>query len=310
MRPLVHVRVAQAELPASAAHDCSAWILERLPARRGVTLFASSHAPLPGATVTPWVLRGIEAALPALALPRRCLAVGDLDCAQRAFDGAGVPASVFAAHAELRSTPRLRISVPCSPRDAAIPRGWIGSNLVWAAPLAHHREGAVGYLGPASSCLAEFARLCRLEGSPRQLVGWGARLMREAFASASLVLDATWWAPLGGEGQPVDSAIPLEHCLASPSIASPEAAEILDAWIGQLLGHPPRRGARAQPTPRVMGERKAWPRTSLPGRSRRTRALAARAVEAVWSRGRRPARPALAPPTPGNFARVWVKEMR
>lgn len=334
MRPLVHVQSARPDEAAKAAHASCAWIFDAWARRRGATVLVDAWASLPGATVTPWALRGLWAAMPDAAARRSFLAVGDLDVGQRVFDAAGVVAHASASDQSLAAAPRLRLQLPGSGRDAAVPRAWVGSNLVIATPVSHRRAStraaapgkhafrravrapSQAYWGPASASLAALARHCRLEGSPAQLVRLGTTLAREVFASATLFVDATWWTALESDGVPMAGAVAVEHCLASPSLAQPEAAAVLDAWIGQLLGHPPTTTERpaGRLTPRIAGDRRPWPRAPLPKSSSKARSLAGRAVEAMWTKSnarRQPtARHALAPPTPGRFAQVWAQQMR
>lgn len=310
MRPLVHVEAAEPDHPEAAARRSSAWVWEAAPLRRGVTFLTSHSMPLPGATVTPWVLRGIDAAIPSSALPRRHNPLGDCDLAQRVFDGATLPVPAHARARELRAAARLPLRLGGVRSSASIPREWIGTNLLIAAPLVHRRDGNAEFAGPVSTALAELAGSCGVEGKVAVRAQAGAQICRAAFATATLVLDATWWTALDAEGRPTLDAVPIEHCLVTPSLAMPGAALAIDAWISSLLGHPPRSGSPGA-VPKIAGQRRAWPRAPLPAATRRRNALADRAFEALWRAGRRSnAKAALAPSPSGRFARVWAKELR
>ncbi len=341
MRPLVHLCAADAAKPEDAVRECTSWVFDAAPARRGlVTLFLAPNN-MPGATITPWCLRGLDAAIPMGIASRSYWARGDLDTAQQVLDAAELPVHVRAQTHALRNAARMKLTLPGFRRAAAIPRDFVGRNLVIVAPVSHRRDTSAGFLGPSQSALAALAQMCRLEGSSTALAKAGARIAGEAFATATLLLDATWWAPLDASGRPVAEAVAIEHFLCTPSLGRRGGARAIDNWVGRLLGHPPTRAEmrRGQNhTPRIAGQRRPWPSAPLPGQlgtsgreARRppgssfggglrdrskelrqhARGLANRAFDALWTRpsDSTTARLALTAPVPGNFAERWAREM-
>jgi hypothetical protein len=347
MRPLVHLSAADPAEPEAAIRACTNWVLRAAPARRGVVVIFRAEDRLPGATITPWCLRGLDQAIPLELASRSYWPRGDLDTAQQLLDSAGLPVHARVQAQELRNSPRVRLSVPGFRRPAAIPRDFVGRNLILVAPLSHRQDTTAHFLGPSQSTLALLAELCRLEGSPAALAKAGARIARECFATSSLVLDGTWWAPLDTGGQPVGDAVAIEHFLCTPSLGTRGSALAVDSWIGRLLGHPPTRADLRRitkqggtTTPRIAGSRRPWPSAPLPGQlgtkgrelgrprppssgfgdtlldasseiRSRASGLAHRAFDALWMRppDSNSGRLALAAPVPGAFASHWAREM-
>lgn len=340
MRPLVHLSAAEPDEPEAAVRACTSWVLRAAPARRGVVVIFRAESGMPGATTTPWCLRGLDQAIPLDIAARSFWPRGDLDTAQQLLDASGLPVHARAQAHQLRNAQRIRLTIPGFRRPAAIPRDFVGRNLIVVAPVSHRRESGAGFQGPAQSALACLAELCRLEGSASALAKAGARIASEAFATASLLLDATWWTPLDATGRPVGEAVAVEHVLCSPSLGRRGGALAIDAWIGRLLGHPPTRAQmrRNANTPRIAGSRRPWPTAPLPGQlghnareamrppsssfgdtlldakrdvQSRARGLANRAFDALWTRPQdsSPNRLAIAPPVPGSFAAQWAREM-
>lgn len=341
MRPLVRIASANPAEPEAAIHACTSWVLRAAPARRGIVVIFRAEKRLPGATITPWCLRGLDETIPLDIASRSYWPRGDLDTAQQLLDSAGLPVHARVQAQDLRSSPRLRLSIPGFRRAAALPRDFVGRNLVLVAPLSHRRDSSTNFLGPSQSTLACLAELCRLEGSPQALAKAGARIAREAFSTTSLVLDGTWWTPLDAAGQPLGDAIAVEHFLCTPSLGTRGSARAVDNWIGRLLGHPPTRVELREDsiTPRIAGSRRPWPSAPLPGQlgalgresmrppssgfgdtlldassqlRARASGLAFRAIDAVWTRppDSNNGRLAIAAPVPGAFAPLWAAQMR
>ena len=83
MWPLVHLAAAQAQAPEAAVQACSGWVLDATPARRGVVVIFRAESGMPGATITPWCLRGLDQAIPMGIAARSFWPRGDLDTAQQ-----------------------------------------------------------------------------------------------------------------------------------------------------------------------------------------------------------------------------------
>ena len=260
----------------------------------------------PGLRPGPWTLDGVLAALSDAGLRGDGLMLGNVAPTDR--QAMRLASAGF-------SPPPEEGTVPLRPagtrRPVRVPRTWLGRNLCLVIPCVHRspaKGSAEAWTGPIGAALDQLAQ--HWGGPlPRDPLGSGARLLSEIFAHTTVIIDGSWWAPLGSN----DAAAPLllapERVLGlrlpSP-VTDPTALDPrpVDAWLGAQIGLP---GRRPSPPPRVEGSaaRTPWPR--IPRVAPRSTGLAGQAVGALWRRTDRPKsrKTALPPAVPGSLARLW-----
>lgn len=275
----------------------------------------------PGVDVSPWILGGLHHALDTCGLT-----------------GVAVELSPATTHRRLGlgrfeleddSTPEgaIGLDVPGARRPRRIPSAWFGRHLCVVVPctFVHERRRTDRWTGPVATAWSAIDHACggspgRLEAIvPRPLHGGvvestivGARIAASVFASVTLVVDASWWAPVAADATSPPELLALDRCLCLASPVPDErwamrTIERADAWIASRLRLEDAAGARAHDDVHVVGSAadRAWPRASFG----RPLGLAEQAMEALWAiGGKRASAPAvrrLPPAVPGPLARHW-----
>jgi hypothetical protein len=302
--------------PTRAAHQVAAAALGDAPRGRPLTLAVIRWGAHAGLRPSPWVLDGVLHAIEELGLRGQALHVGER--------GAADPITARLAARGLppldARAPTLTLHAPGSRQGLRVPRPALGGSLCLVVPCVHRqhpgKEGPA-WRGPLGEGLAALASAWG--GSwARDPVDAAARALAELFAHVSVVIDASWWAPLAADDDAAPLLLAPERALGlrlpSP-VVGPAALDpqLCDAWLGAQLGLPQRR--RFAEAPRVVGPaaRTPWPR--LPRTPAREPAAggtwaaprAPAALGALWRRAQRPAprRAALPPAVPGSLARLW-----
>lgn len=297
--------------PSLAAQACLTRALTTVPRRRGVTAALVAHGDLPGLAAPPWALRGMLDAVDRARLQLRDVTtLGDPETGQRLFERAS-----FGHEAgQMRpTTPQhddgIRLKLPESMLPARVPSAWVGTNLVVVAPLCHQRRRGGGWSGPMSTAARQLARGLGFTSPSDPAVAIGARLISDVFATATFLIDATWWAAADQDGGLACDPTAPEHVMAV-SCSEPEDLMIVDAWLDGLLNlsnATPTHRQGDEEVPFVSGRRRPWPIARLPHRRITAEGLAGRAVKALWGTRSVPAtvRAALRPVVPGKFSSAW-----
>lgn len=318
MPPRLRAHSIAAAQPRRAAHHTAAAVLADAPRARALMLVVVDAGAHPGLRPSPWVIDGVLDAIAEGGLRGRSAVLGASD------DGADSLAARLAA-ADLPEATRdgsthhdaLRLRVPGSQRELRVPRSWVGSNLCLVLPCLHReqvvRGGPPRWRGPVASGLLALTRPWS-GPSGHDSVEVAARCVSELFAHISVVIDASWWAPLSAEDRGAPLLLAPERTLGlrlASGIGTEHTLDPrrVDAWLAQQLGLPGRRRGDA---PALVGPaaRTPWPR--LPRTSATTTrasrpGLAGQAVAALWRRNDRssPRHAALPPTAPGALARLW-----
>lgn len=365
MRAQVHVQATATEQPEAGAKQVAEALIDRLPRQRAVTLAVLSHGPHPGLTPTPWVLDGLLAALvEGERTPVNFIVLGDAETGEALLRKASPCAGVTSTDMVERPARdrRLRLRMPPHERPISILREIVGTSLIVCAPLccslpAEGRPAAPGHAelrGPLASILAELAAAVGFHSSsasrrPSLLASGPAastdadvrvahELLGSAFASANVVLDASWLALVGASpralgGRP-RSLVPGRAAPSRPGPALEPLAELesparvlgladlgrteldallaFDAWLAHAIG---LDVAAPREAPEFDAPPGRWPRPRLhlATRGASTRApkrLADRAIAGIRresARLRSQAGPDPLPmPTPGPLAQLWT----
>ena len=308
------------------------------------------------------MLDGVFAALvEAERTPVNFITLGDHATAEALLRKSGRHGAVEASELIERASPdrRLSLRLPPHPRRATLLRELVGSSLLIVAPLCcvvGERGAKPGrgprLRGPLASSLGSFAAAHGhrppLSHRPSSALRPGARkttssgddrgaalghaLLSASFASAALLLDASWLAlvdqdapspppssRLGGRLAPASAPVRTLAELESPERVlglaelgrlELQAALDFDAWLARTLGFeapgPHRAPAFSSPPGR-------WPRPRLHTATSAStpKRLAERAIAGLREQAAR-LRPAL-PPTPlpsrvpGSFAQLWAQ---
>jgi hypothetical protein len=323
--------------PREAARAAAASAFASLAPARAVLVGLVTWGDGPGLEPAPWTLDGVLAAATDVGV-------------DVAFEPLG-PHEAAATHRWLRAHARSRVEdrravtleIPGARRTRRIPRPWIGRHLCLVTPCVHLGRPRLGrsasWVGPLA---AAFEILASVTGAARpsdeQSSELGRRLAAQVFASTTLVLDASWWAPLVADaGRPSDPAashlVALDRLLVMGTSAPAEqwarhGPQLLDAWLTMRLGvsRSPRSTDAHEDALRFIGPGAArgWPHPAAAGPERHRRGTGGRglpslenlanrfsrgALEALWrvsdsTRGR--AAPLRLPAAvPGALARHW-----
>jgi hypothetical protein len=322
--------------PEAAAIELTRTLLSSFPRQRPITLALLGLAPHPGLTPTPWVLDGVlGACVEAERTPLRLLTLADAETGETLLRKADRGLLGGADGRELIERPNRDRSVPLRSRGQrrpyVIPRELIGSSLIVCAPLllrAHDQGRARHWQGPIALALAELARAwgyapvsskpgARADDAVREAAAAGLELIVASFASAALILDATWAGALepvkppsasgllrGPDGrfvralgQPVSEPPRLlgelespERCLAVHALdrLDLDAALGVDQWLARALGLSRRERELELPAPQLHGPSPGrWPTLHLAEpRSQPTR-LADRAITGIRTQSKR-----------------------
>jgi hypothetical protein len=303
--------------PTRAAHHVAAAVLGDAPRARPLTLAVVRWGAHAGLRPSPWVLDGVLDAIQEAGLHGGALHVGErgvADPVSARLAARGLPA--VGLHG-----PVLAVRPSGSRGALRVPRELVGGSLCLLVPCVHRQhpgKDGPAWRGPVGEGLVSLATAWggSFTRDPVDAIG---RCMAELFAHVSVVIDGSWWAPLG----PDDTAAPL---LLAPErvlglrLSSPVAGEaaidpqLADAWISTQLGLPQRR--RSGDAPRVVGPAAStpWPKAPrAPAQEPSAAGLRAPApLAALWRRAERPSprRAALPPAVPGALARLWEEYSR
>ena len=334
MQPQVLVHDVDPAAPREAARTAAASAFASLPPARTILVGLVSWGDGPGLEPAPWTLDGVRAA------------ASDVG-ANVVFEPLG-PFEATALHRWLRAQPEaspsedrrpITLEIPGARRPRRIPRPWIGRHLCLVTPCVHVGRSRLGratsWSGPLS---AAFETLALATGAPRTADDVtseiGHRLAAQVFASTTVVLDASWWAPLVGEaGKPitepaVSHLVALERCLLRATSAPAEqwdeqGPQLLHAWLGAHMGIEKRTRASEGIDDAVRfvgpGAQRKWPVPPAVGAERRRRlgvrnllpgnGLADKALDALWrvsdSTRTRSSVLRLPAAVPGPLARHW-----
>ncbi|MFO7567469.1 MAG: hypothetical protein R6X02_32800 [Enhygromyxa sp.] len=363
MRAQLEAHAGDPDQPQRATLALTRALLSGFPRQRPVTLALLGFAPHPGLTPTPWALDGVlEACVEAERTPLRLLTLADGETGETLLRKTDRTLLGGADGRELVERPSRDRSISLRSRGQRrpylIPRELVGTSLILCAPLLL-RPSDQGptrhWQGPLALALAELALAwgyapvsvkpnARARDHAREAAAVGLELIAASFASAALILDATWAgvlepskpppasARLRGPdgrflravGQPASAPPRLltelespERCLAIPALDRLEldAALGVDQWLARALGLTRREGEL--PAPQLGGTSCGrWPQLHVAEpRSQPTR-LADRAISGIRTQSRRlgstlglaSAREHLALPArvPGRFAQQWT----
>lgn len=306
MPPALRAQSIAAAEPTRAAHQTASAVLGDAPRARPLLLAVASWGAHPGLRPSPWVLDGVLRAVKDGGLGGGSVVLGDPGGPGSLTDrlaAGGLPATEEPGTA-------LGLRPPGSHRELRVPRSWVGRSLCLVLPCVHRqaesRSGRPTWNGPIGTALLALAR--RFGGTAS--LDPTARCLSELFAHISVIIDASWWAPLSAEDQGAPLLLAPERTLGL-RLASPVTEETFDprtadAWIGHWVGLPIRHPTGA---PRLEGPaaRTPWPKVPRLPAARRRPGLAGQAVSALWRRTDRtsPRRAALPPSAPGALARLW-----
>ncbi|MCH9685936.1 MAG: hypothetical protein K0V04_31165 [Deltaproteobacteria bacterium] len=292
--------------PTAAAREAAHAVFADAPRGRPSLVMIASWGAHPGLRPSPWAVEGVLQALSDAGLRGHGDVLGEarltdpLHTRLAAHDYDPVAAQELIALHPARSRRALRI-----------PRAWLGRNLCLVLPCIHRqreRTTPADWSGPIGSALIQLATRCG-GASVRDPMGTMTRTIADVFAHVSVVIDASWWAPL----QPAEEAAPVllsPERVLSLQLASPVTTEAsidprqLDTWLGAQLGLPLRRPSSG---PRAEGSAARTPWPKLPRAMPRAQGLAGKSVAGLWRRpGRAPTRAtALPPAVPGGLAKLW-----
>ncbi len=278
--------------------------LDPLARRRPVTLAVVGWRHEPGLCVTPWVLRGLLDALAERDLGTGpVLPLGEPDAVEPSLERARRQEPLRPLGGGLR----IRVAMTEGGRRVAAPRSLVGNHLLLVAPLAHRRVRGRMF-APATGALDALGHALGIEGSGEADRRSVQQAVGELFASATLVLDATWWSACDERAQLLAEPVPVDHLVGTPDLADPLASAHIDRWINHHLGIDRSRRGESLPALRLQGRRGAWPQVRLAAGG--ARGLATRAVGAVYRSIRLADRgnarqAALTPEVPGRFSSEW-----
>src|SRR5690606_36696605 len=285
-----------------AAHQVATAALGDAPRNRPLLLAVIRWGAHPGLRPSPWCLDGVLQAVEDSGLRAQAIHRGE----QRATDPLSARLAARGVTPLDEHGPALGLRPAGSRLPLRVPRALLGHDLCLVLPCVHHhRPGKHGpaWRGPVGAGLVALVSAWGGTWS-RDSVDRAARCVTELFAHVSVVIDASWWAPLAHE----DEAPPL---LLSPEralglrLASPVTGEAAvdprqaDAWLGTQLGLPLRR--RPGEAPRVVGPaaRTPWPKLPRPAAQGATRAGPSELLSS-----------ASAPRKPDGFGALWRRADR
>jgi hypothetical protein len=313
MRSRVLVHGIDPAAPAEAAREAVASALSALPPARSLLVGVVAWGDGPGLEPARWTLQGVRAA----ARDAKLVAgYHDLGPHHASVTGRWLRAHPDAIDGD---APRpITLEVAGARRPRRIPRGWIGRHLCLVVPCVHQRHERFGrskcWVGPMACALQALAQATGVPGDDEP-TDVGARVAAQVFASTTVVIDASWWAPMRASQAAAPHLVALDRCLVLGTTAPAElwtqdGATVIDTWLAARMGvagPPPRNMAVPQWVGPAAAD--AWPRP--PAAARRNRGLAGQAIDALWrvgDLGRAKASAAtrrLPPAVPGALARHW-----
>jgi hypothetical protein len=339
VRAQLEVHAGDPDQPERATLELTRALLSEFPRQRPITLALIGFAPHPGLTPTPWLLDGVlEACVEAERTPLNLLTFADTETGEallrkvsRALLGGADGCDLIERPSRDRS---LSLRSRGQRRPFVIPREVVGSSLIVCTPLlfrALDQGRTRQWQGPLALALGELARAWgyaaghvpgptsaglrpRPEDDGREAAAAGLELIAASFASAAMILDATWAGALepaptstsvrarASDGRFVRSAsqakpeIPRllgelespERCLALRNLDRLELEALLgvDHWLARVTGLSRRESELPAP---LLGEASPgrWPQLSVTEpRSQPTR-LADRAISGIRAQSKR-----------------------
>lgn len=367
MRARLEVHPGDLDRPERATLELTRALSSSFPRRRAVTLALVGFAPQPGLTPTPWALDGVlEACVEGERTPVELLTFADTNTGEALLRKAGRVVLGGADGRDLVERPSrdrsLSLRSHGQRRPFAIPREVVGTSLILVTPLlfrAREAGRARHWQGPLSLALEQLASAWgygyvspklkpglrpRIDDEGREAAAAGLELIAASFASAALIIDATWAGALEAdpstssgrlrgpdrrllESLTLTGSRPPEPPRLLGELTSPDRAVALaelhrleldavlgvDHWLARALGLSRRESELPIPT---LGERSPgrWPQLDLvEPRSQPTR-LADRAISGIRSQSKRLAsslgsareQAALPARVPGRFAQQWT----
>lgn len=369
VRAQLDVHAADPDQPERATLELTRALLAEFPRQRPITLALIGLAPHPGLTPTPWALDGVlEACIESERTPLRLLTLADPETNEAVLRKAGRALLAGGDGRELIERPSrdrsssLRLGT--QRRPFTIPRELIGSSLILCTPLlfrALEQGRTRAWQGPLALALAELARAWGYARTPskgpstglrlrpddddgRDAVAAGLELIAATFASAAVIIDATWVGALepapastrahAADGRFVRAPAPelprLLGELDSPerhlALGRVERLEIdallgVDQWLARAIGLARRESELPMPSlgPASPGH---WPQLSVSEPKGQPTRLADRAIAGIRTQSKRLGRlgrlgstlglaatreqPALPARVPGRFAQHWT----
>jgi hypothetical protein len=203
VRAQLEVHAGDPATPERATLELTRELLASFPRRRPVTFMIVGFAPHPGLTPTPWALDGVLAAcVEAERMPVQFVSLADPETAEMLLRRA---ARTRVGGAEARDL----IERPSRDRSATIrcegqqkpfvvPRELIGSSLILLAPMlvrAHEHNHTRHWQGPLALALEQLAfawGYTRPAAKLGESTATALELIAASFASAAVIVDATW----------------------------------------------------------------------------------------------------------------------
>ena len=210
----LRVERIDARYPARGPKNAVLPTLSRLAVGRPlvvVDVYAGREAGSPGTRVSPWCITAVEQAAADASL--------SVEVARIAARAPGRETGPKPRQADLG--PRITLEVPGCAARRSVPRSWIGAHLCLAVPsLCLEVSGSKRPRGPVASALAALDAACHRRTQSGQ-PDVGAALTSAVFASTTVVIDASWWAPMQlGDGAPPELT-PLGYCVTA-GVSAPQ----------------------------------------------------------------------------------------
>lgn len=330
VRAQLEVHSGDPDQPERATLELTRALLSDFPRQRPITLALIGFAPHPGLTATPWALEGVlEACVEAERTPLQLLTLADPETDDAVLRKAG-RALLGVDGRELIETPSRDRSTSLRShgqrRPFTIPREVVGSSLIVCTPLllrAQDLGRTRGWQGPLALALGELARAWgyapapgtglrpRPEDEGREAVAAGLELIAASFASAAVLVDATW----AGALEPVSATTRARGAdgrfVRSPSTATAEVPRLLgelesperylalgrvdrleldallgvDHWLARALGLTRRESEL--PIPALGATPGRWPQLNVTEPRTPPTRLADRAISGIRSQSKR-----------------------
>ncbi len=306
----IHIEQVRLDGLRDAARDATTPLFSTLPTSRGLTIchaVLASARTRPGGAAAPWTLAGLSASAKEAGLQTSSV---ELDLARASRRAWAAPAGA-------------RVGLDVGPRKTPrrVPTAWVGTHLCLLVPGLHFQERSgrnSSTTGPVSLAFGAIDRFCGI-GSQSGDPILGARLVAAAFASVSIVIDASWWSPMEATDLAPQRVEEVGYC-AAVGLPAPDSdwtrtcGRRIDDWLGRRLAFGPPSRATAVITAGGAAE-SPWPKLSAATSTDEHRG-ASRSVKALWrlSASPRPAsrsgRRALVVPVDGPLAKAWTRWTR
>lgn len=308
----VRLEPIRAACPEQAAAAGVAPYFAALSPARELLVAAVSWAQSPALTVAPWTRVGVERAAHDHGL--RTTSIG-LEAGAQSSHGRGRRRSLL-ERSELIQDADLSVELPGVRHPRRIPSAWVGRHLCLLAPCIHTqgdtkkaartRSKDPQWHGPVAQALCALDQACTPNPAGELAAGLG--LAASVFASVTIVVDGSFWAPL--QDHAARCIVPLGLCLCvgadTPSLGwLRETLARWDPWVAHKLGFTvAARGRDLDHSPNDPVDF-CWPR--IPGDLKRPAPQRnASTIKALWkSAPAPPTRAKLGPALPGELGRIW-----